>query len=277
VKEVKEYIESGILELYVLGDVSHDEKLEVEAMAHAHPSIKAELDEIERSMELFAGEHEIEPAAELRDRILNSMVTNLADDRTFRSKEEKKEPVVEATVVSMVPPAATNFYKYAFAACLALLLVSIVALVNVYNKLQDSNNQVAALSVRTQQFSKTVSYQNDQLNIFRGSYKIIKLPGTPKHAAASMMVAWNPVKKNVVIDMAGMNLPANDAEHQYQLWAMVAGKPVDLGVFDAKPDSVTMMKVMKSVDKPQAFAVTLEKRGGAVNPDMSNLTVIATI
>jgi anti-sigma-K factor RskA len=273
VKDVKEYIESGILELYVFGDVNQDEKLEVETMARNHPAVKAELDAIERSMEMFAGEHEIEPAVELRNRILNSLLTNLADDRTF----DKVAPVAEAKMVSMVPQKTNNFYKYAFAACLALLLVSIVALVNVYNKLQDSNTQVAALSIRSQQFSKTVSYQNEQLNIFRSSYKIIKLPGTPKHAAASMMVAWNPVKKNVVIDMAGMNLPANDKDHQYQLWAMVSGKPVDLGVFDAKTDSATMMKLMKSVDKPQAFAVTLEKRGGAVNPDMSNLTAIATI
>ena len=82
-EDIKAYIESGILELYVLGDVSPDEKLQVEEMASKHPAVKAELDEIERSMELYAAENAIEPAEHLRDRILNSLVTNFGDDSNF--------------------------------------------------------------------------------------------------------------------------------------------------------------------------------------------------
>ena len=273
-EEVKAYIESGILELYVIGELSHEEKLQVEAMALQHPAIKAELAEIERSMELFAGEHEIEPAPELRNRILNSMLTNLADDRTFRTKN----PSSPETPVVAMQQRPTNIYKYAFAACLALLLVSVVALYNVYNKLQASNQQLVVLNTQNQRFSKTVNMQDEQLTVFRDTaYQVMHLPGTGKTPKASMAIAWSPTKKKVIIDMATMNLPANDAEHQYQLWAIVAGKPVDLGVFDAKPDSSEMMKVMKPVDKPQAFAVTLEKRGGSVNPTMANMTVIKSI
>lgn len=273
VEEVKAYIESGVLELYVLGDVSHEERVEVETMIKKHPAIKAELDDIEKSLELFAGEHEIEPAPELRNRILNSVLTNLGDDRTFNKHTDA--PV--AKVVPMAPPNPTNFYKYAFAASLALLLLSTVALYNVYNKLQASNQQVAALSNQSQQFSKTVSMQQEQLLVFRDTaYKLIRLPGTGKTPAASMTVAWSPAKKKVMIDMVGLNLPANDKEHQYQLWAIVAGKPVDLGVFDASKTDTVPMKVMKSVDAPQVFAVTLEPRGGSVNPTMGNLTVIGT-
>lgn len=273
-EEVKAYIESGILELYVLGEVSHEERREVEAMALKHPAVKAELLEIEQSMELFAAEHEIEPAPELRARILNSMVTNLADDSTFRSKHPEPQ---EAPVVQMHPPANANFYKYAFAACLALLLVSTIALFNVYNRLQESQGQILALNAQKTQYAKTVSQQSDELDVYRGNYKIIKLPGTGKTPKASMMVAWSPVKNNVVIDMANLNLPLNDADHQYQLWAIVDGKPVDLGVFDARADSNTVMKIMKPVGKPQAFAVTLEPKGGSMNPTMANMTVIATI
>jgi anti-sigma-K factor RskA len=275
VEEVKAYIESGILELYVMGELSHDEKLQVEAMALQHPAIQAELAEIERSMELFAGEHEIEPAPELRNRILNSVLTNLADDRTFRTKNPSTN---QAPVVPMQPPTTINIYKYAFAACLALLLVSVVALYNVYNKLQSSNRQLVVLNTQNQRFSKTVSMQDEQLTVFRDTaYQIMHLPGTGKTPKASMAIAWSPTKKKVIIDMATMHLPANDAGHQYQLWAIVAGKPVDLGVFDAKPDSTEIMKVMKPVDKPQAFAVTLEKRGGVPSPTMANMTVIKVI
>lgn len=273
-EDVKAYIESGILELYVLGELSQDERLEVEAMSAKHPAIKAELVEIERSMECFALEHQIEPPAELRNRVLNSVLTNLADDRNFHSKKDQQPDNVRILPVQRT----INFYKYAFAACLALLLVSIATLISVYGKLQQSHQQILALSTQNEHFSKTVSFQNEQLTVFRDTaYRLIKLPGTGKTQSASMMLAWNPAKKKVMIDMPSVNLPANDAQHQYQLWAIVAGKPVDLGVFDAKSDSAVMMKVMKPVAEPQAFAVTLEPKGGSVNPTMANLTVISKI
>ena len=162
-EDVKAYIESGVLELYVLGEVSHAERAEVEAMALKHPAIRAELAEIEQSLEKYADGNAIEPPVELRNRVLNSVLTNLADDNTFRSKHTEAAD----NVVAMPDSKKTNFYKYAFAACLALLLVSLVTLFNIYNKLQVSVKQVADLSVRTQHFSKTVSFQNEELTIFR--------------------------------------------------------------------------------------------------------------
>lgn len=271
-EDVKAYIESGILELYVLGEVSAQEKAGVEDMALKHPAVRAELTEIERSMELFAAEQSIEPSDALRDRVLNSLLTNLADDHTFPSRKPSAEP---AKVVALPTPKPNNFYKYAFAACLALLLVSVAALINIYSKLQLSNDQLLAMSAQSQRFSKTVSYQQDQLNIYRDTaYHMIRMKGQAKSPASTMMVAWSPEAKKVMIDMAGAKLPANDQAHQYQLWAIVAGKPVDLGVFDMKQDTAEAMKTMKSVAAPQAFAVTLEPHGGSVNPTLSNMMVL---
>ena len=272
VEDVKAYIESGILELYVLGEVSAQEKAGVEDMALKHPAVKAELDEIERSMELYAAEQSIEPSEALRARVLNSLLTNLADDHTFPGKKAAEEP---AKVVALPAAKPNNFYKYAFAACLALLVVSVAALINIYSKLQVSNDQLLAMSAQNQRFSKTVSYQQDQLDMFRDTaYHMIRMRGQAKSPASSMTVAWNPQAKKVMIDMASAKLPVNDSTHQYQLWAIVAGKPVDLGVFDMKPDSAEAMKTMKSVDAPQAFAVTLEPHGGSINPTLGNMMVL---
>jgi anti-sigma-K factor RskA len=271
VEEIKDYIESGILELYVLGDVSHGEKVQVEALAVKHPAIKAELNEIEKSMEYYAKENSIEPSAELRHRILNSIVTNYGDDTTFASKagEEKDN------VIAFSAPKTINYYKYAFAACLALFLASSLLLVSVYSKLQDSNVQLAALQSDKQHFANQVKLMDDQLEVFRdGSFKILKLQATPKAPAGSnITIAWSPAKKKVMIDLGTMDMPVNDKAHQYQLWALVGGKPVDLGIFDKSSDS-TAMKEMKSIASADAFAVTLEPRGGSINPTMDQLMVI---
>ncbi|RCH55507.1 hypothetical protein DJ568_06325 [Mucilaginibacter hurinus] len=274
-EDIKAYIESGILELYVLGEISAEERLQVEAMALKHPDIKGEIDAIEASLEEYAAANAIDPSANVRERVLNSMLINLGDDRVFPDKESR-----QADNVITMAPTEINFYKYAFAACLALLIVSIAVLVNLYDDLRDSQSQLISLQLEKQQFTQRVNLMDTQLSVFRDStFRFIKLKGTPKTPASVMTVAWSPVKKKVMIDMAGLNLPKNDKQHQYQLWAIVDGKPVDLGVFDATAVSADSadMKEMKPVAAPQAFAVTLEKRGGSANPTMDEMVVISNI
>ena len=269
-EDIKAYIESGILELYVLGDVTPEEKRQVEEMAAKHPAIKAELDEIERSMELYAEANAVEPAADLRERILNSIVTNYADDSTF--DEQSEYPA--AKVARITPAGVYTFYKYAFAACLVLLLVSIAGLVSMYNRLQESNNQIASLQLNNQHFANTVSLKDGELEVLQdASFRFLKLNGTANTPQSQVTVAWSPVKKKVWIDMRSLKMPANDAGHQYQLWALVGKNPVDLGVFDKAVDS-TDMKEMKSTAYADAFAVTLEPRGGSASPTMDKMMVI---
>jgi anti-sigma-K factor RskA len=269
--DTKAYIESGILELYALGDGSPEEREQVEQMCAAHPSVKAELREIENALELYATANAVEPAEQNRHKALSSLLTNLADNITSHSKHSN----TEAKVVSLPERTTGNFYKYAFAASVALLIGSLVVLYGTYNKLQQSNQQLIVLNSENTKFSKTISNKDDELDVFRDTtFKLLKLKGTAKMPSAQITVAWSPVKKKVMIDMAGMQLPANDANHQYQLWALVNGKPVDLGVFDkAEADSIDM-KLMKPITLASAFAVTLEPRGGSVNPTMSEMMVI---
>ena len=274
-EDIKAYIESGILELYVLGDVSPGEKLQVEEMASQHPAIKAELEEIEHSMELFATANAVEPPAHLRDRVLNSLLTNFGDDNNFPTKHPQP---VKDNVIAMPAPKANSFYKYAFAACFALLIASVVALFGVYNKLQDANTQLITLNSTNQKFSSTVNFMDRQLSIYRDtSFKVIKLKGTANLPKGLALVAFSPTKKKVVIDLADLNMPVNDKAHQYQLWALVGGKPVSLGVFDKDAADSALMKEMKSVPVAQAFAVTLEPRGGSINPTMDQMMVIGKL
>jgi anti-sigma-K factor RskA len=283
VEKIEAYIESGILELYVLGDISPEEKLQVEEMALKHREIKAEIAEIERALEAYAFDNAVEPSADLRAKTLNSLVTSFADDDEFPTEEflERDDDDDVATphdnVVAMPSAKANSFYKYAFAASMAALIASIVALFNLNNRLSESNGQIALLQSRNQSFASRVNLLDNEVNVFRDPLmKLIKLQGTPKSPASQLTVAWNPVKKKVMIDVQAMKLAANDQAHQYQLWAIVNGKPVDLGVFDAKADS-TGMEEMKPIGNAVAFAVTLEKRGGVPSPTMSEMVVIATI
>ncbi len=273
-KDLKTYLESGILEQYVLGDLSKEEMLEVEGYAAQYPEIRHELNEIENALQKYAQQNAIEPSEKIRSNIIEAL--------GFDENESTSEPTVKA--IGSIS-GTTKFYKYAFAASLTLLFISIILLINLNNKLNESYTQIAVLESGNQKFSNQVNFMESQLTdtknalqFYRNpsSYKIVTLKGSEKAPDASIVVAFNPDREEVMIDMANLNMPSNDEEHQYQLWAIVDGKPVDLGVFDSASDT-SGMKKMKSVKSAQAFAVTLEPRGGSVNPTTEQMMAIGNI
>ena len=130
-----------------------------------------------------------------------------------------------------------------------------------------TNNQV--LQTRILDYEKTVEMMKDP------DMKMVKMPAAPSSPdpQSATMVFWDTVTKDVYLTVSKLPQPAPD--QQYQLWAMVDGTPVDAGVFDMKEAS-GMMK-MKNIPKAQAFAITLEKRGGSPVPSMDKLYVMGKV
>ena len=89
-----------------------------------------------------------------------------------------------------------------------------------------------------------------------------------------MLLYWNPTTKKLML--ADAHLPNLNADQQYQLWALYDGKPVDAGVFDYKDNSVSV-GFQKDVSGAQAFAVTVEPKGGSPTPTLSNLCMMAKL
>ncbi|MEO5912510.1 MAG: anti-sigma factor [Pelobium sp.] len=277
-EDIKSYIESGILELYVLGDLNTKERSEVEAVSKLHPEVKAELDEIESAMGKLAGEFAVEPSEKVKTGFFNNI--------TF--KDEVEAPVsvnhVKEAKVVAINSKQLNFYKYSFAASVALLLLSVAAIFNLNSNLKNSEQQILALQTSNQGFANRVNYLDQRvsksdeiLNLYGNpDVKMVSLKGTDNAPESNITVAFNQKEEKVMLDLRSMKMPKNDQEHQYQLWALVDGKPVDLGVFDAEANEIGM-KDMKSIGTAQTFAVTLEPRGGSANPTLEKLMVIGNI
>ncbi|MFD0939274.1 anti-sigma factor [Pedobacter boryungensis] len=271
-EEVKAYIESGILELYVLGQLSAQECYEVEAMAAKHAEIKAEILAIELAMESYALENAITPSAELENQILSQ----LSSPTTEKINAEPK-------IVSLYQgtnDAKIKTLRFALVACLALLVVSVAALISVYSKLNSAHDQIASLSTQRDQFASTVSkleftkagMENRIAMTETDEWATVKLAGVKNSPKAKMLVYWNKNNKNILINYAAMDLPKTDQSHEYQLWALVDGKPVSLGVFSENAKEA--VKQMETIEKAQAFAVTIEPMGGSQNPTMEKMIVM---
>lgn len=162
-EDIKQYIESGVLELYVLGDLTQDEMFEVERMASTYPEIQQELNEIAEGLENYAFENAIEPSGSLKASVLGQL--------EFSTVEVKPEIYDNASkehkIIPLKVAQSSSFYKYAFAASIALLAVSVFALVKTYNDLKKSQQQLVSLTLQNQSFANRVNFQENQLNGYR--------------------------------------------------------------------------------------------------------------
>jgi mannose-6-phosphate isomerase-like protein (cupin superfamily) len=91
---VSEYIDTGILELYVLGIASADECIEVEKLAVEHFEIRAEIASIQQSMEVYAEENKLQPNAVIKPFL---MATIDYTERLKKGEPPAAPPLLSAT------------------------------------------------------------------------------------------------------------------------------------------------------------------------------------
>ena len=89
---VTEYITSGILELYILGELTPGEAAEVEQMADRYPAVRQELDAIRESLEQYALAHAVTPRP-----IIKSLFLATVD---YMDRLQNGEPVTTPPVLS---------------------------------------------------------------------------------------------------------------------------------------------------------------------------------
>jgi anti-sigma-K factor RskA len=285
VENLKAYIESGVLELYVLGDLSPEEALQVEEMASQNPEVRDEIAAIEQAMEQYAMQNAVEPSADVETRLFEKLGLSDVEENV----NVQPEPIYaeEPRIIRLDgSDAKVRTLRYALVACVALLVVSTAALFITYNKLNAAHDQIASLNLDKQKFAGVVSkleFENQGLDNMAAmadskEWATIRMAGQAFSPASKMKVYWNKKDKSVLINYVAMDLPKTDAEHEYQLWALVNGKPVSLGVF-GKTDSTSNEALLKmqTIQEAQAFAVTLEPMGGSVNPTMDKLTVMGGV
>jgi hypothetical protein len=135
------------------------------------------------------------------------------------------------------------------------------------------NNQVKNLQAGTSTNDSIQQQLNDTRNelaqlrseadaIRNPAMKMASLGGTATAPRSEAMIMWDSTSKDVYLMVR--NLPRAGNDKQYQLWALLDGKPVDLGTFELRQERLLVK--MKGVQAAQAFAITLEPKGGSATP-----------
>lgn len=299
----QEYIESGILEQYALGELSAVDQAAVEAQAAAHPEIQEELQEVQATLGFYAEAHAVTPPPGMRERVLTNVLAHIAAPVANNGLRTTVDAVAQTTSPSSrVAPAApvageavvrpmssapiavapARSSGWAIAASVALLL-SLGGNALLYSNWKNTHSELVALQNENSRFATTTTVVEKQLGDLRqenevlrsDEFRAVALAGTKTAPTARAKVLFNAATHKVYVDVR--SLPALPADKQYQLWALDKGKPVDAGVLTVATASGTGIQHMKDIASAQTFAMTVEPAGGSVNPTLSTMTVVGNI
>jgi anti-sigma-K factor RskA len=242
---LKEYIASGIIESYVMGLASESERAEFEQRCAQHPELVAERRKFEESLEAYASEQAVRPPLEVKAKVLKAINT------MENSKSQR--------------PRNIGLLRFAAAAAVILL----VGMVVLYYQVRQQNNDLANTNKSLgDRLSQAETALNNLVGEISGpSTTVINMVGTKREPKASANVYWDSASSNVYLLVK--NMPELPSDQQYQLWALIDNKQKNLGVFDAKDKNIILK--MDSTKKAQAFAITIEKKGGSPHPTLDSL------
>ncbi len=267
---VNELISSGLLESYVLGTTSAEETALIQSLCKKHPELLAEIEAIENGLLHVSAQlaPPLNPA--LKDKIAASLQFN----------EERPPVEAGAKEISLNTKRTLSLYKLGIAASLFLLVCSFVYTLALHKKLNQLNSELALLTSEKSYMAEQMEVQQAAMTVTREQLQLsadpmvkkIALNGMNSMANKAATVLWNTQTKELYFNGSSMKPPAGK---QYQLWAIVNGKPVDAGMIDMNGD--TVFQKMKLMPEAQAFAVTIEKMGGSPTPSLETMCLLGNV
>ncbi|MCL6462692.1 MAG: anti-sigma factor [Flavobacterium micromati] len=260
--DTKEYIESGILELYVYGLLSEAENLEVSFMSKSSPEINEEIIAIEKSIVA-----------------LSSSFSPFHSVAYFEKIKEKLQ-LKHAKVVEMKP--TTNWSQYIVWAAAVLLLAGIGFQ---YMQIDQNNSQVANATIKKTKLEKELKIlilknksSETTLAIVRDiKNTVVSLGGQAVAPESFAKVYWNQETKVVYIDAAGLPKPPEGMV--YQVWALKLNPltPTSIGLLEKYDSNEQKLFTVNNAEEAEAFGITLEPAGGSVSPTMEQLYTLGKV
>jgi anti-sigma-K factor RskA len=248
---VQEYIESGIIESYVMGLASEPERAEFERLCLQYPELVAARKKFEESLEGYASDHATPPPPEIKAKVLEA-VKKLPDGRDQGSAPRR---------IQVLPGLA-----------IAASILLLIGMAFLYYQTRQENQDLTTINQRLKESLDTTNKTlkkivEEQKVVSNPDITVVNMVGTQVAPRSSANIYWDSARSDVYLVVK--NMPRLPSDQQYQLWALIDNKPKDLGVFDATDDKVILK--MKNTQKAQAFAITIEKKGGNTSPTLQKM------
>lgn len=261
--DTKQYIDSGILELYVYGLLSDNENSEVAQMAKENPEIEKEIISIEKAIVN-----------------LSTSFSPFLSSENFE-KIKSKLDLKYSKVIEMKPQ--SNWSKnLGWAAAVALLLG--VGYQN--TQLSESQNQVVITQNEKNILLETVNDLELKTKVSQAALAIVRdtkntviqLGGQSVSPQSSAKIYWNKETEVVYVDASG--LPEPPKGMVYQIWSLKLQPqltPTSIGLLSDFTTKDSKIFAVEKTSDAEAFGITLEPAGGSKSPTMEQLYTLGKV
>lgn len=267
--DVTAYIESGTIEACLLGQASPAEVAEMERLASQHPTIAAEVAAVRAALDAFQTVHAeaaaTPPPPHLKARILAAAEAAIP--------AQPAPPAPQAPASAPVRAAGSNWAVWLAIAALLGCAGTTYLYVQETKATKALSTQQAELKADLRAVTLAADSLGLALQAKAEAYdalamrcsRAVPLKGLAAAPSAAAFVYWNEDDGAVMARVD--RLPPPPTGKAYQLWAIVDGKPYDLGMLPMRGDSLPLTRMPKVVRGATAFAVTLEKESGVPQPE----------
>lgn len=259
--ELQTFLNSDLLERYLIGQTNAHENEEVEFYIEKYPEAQNSYNKLQNNLELIASVNtQTPPNLELLDAIFEGI-----DDAPVRQLKPVKS--------------RKSYLKYAVAASVATLFFAATSFFFYdYNKRLSDENQTIVEEVFDLRMDMEL---NKALTAdLREQFLHMNSPETKKYIFESTnriknlkTVAYiNPKQRTSMVDVAA--LPKLPEGKDYQIWADMQGKMVSLGIL-SKEEAKRRLQIIPYFENASGLTITVEPKGGStiasVNHEVAEL------
>lgn len=260
--DIKKYIATGILELYVAGVLSKDENLEIHGYAQEFPEVKSEIEAIESAV------------LELTKR--------LSPGVTQKSFKEVSSRIGGAISIKTIDSKKGSGYSYlGWAASIlfaAGLLWMYVENDSLKSDIEVTNQEKKSLEEQIRSIQQDAADKETILNQLRDkNITVVALGGQTVSPTSFAKAYWNKEEQKVFIDAQG--LPEPPPGYTYQVWSLKLNPltPTSVGLLDDFKANGDRFFELPNANDTEAFGITLEPEGGSESPTLEQLYTLGAI
>ncbi|MBP9793265.1 MAG: anti-sigma factor [Flavobacterium sp.] len=262
--ETKEYIASGILELYVYGLLDDNQNIEIAELAKKHKEIEDEITSIEKSI-----------------LALSTSFSPFLSVENFSKIKSQLEIKHSHKVIELKPKKTTSNYLGWAAAAVLLLGVGYL-----YNQQVSFENEIVTLENEKSKLNEVVvstetknKQTNEALTVIRDTKNtVVALAGQTVSPSSSAKVYWNKETQTVYVDASG--LPEPPKGMVYQVWSLKLKPtltPTSIGLLNNFNENNSRFFAVSNTGDAEAFGITLEPAGGSQSPTMEQLYTLGAV
>ncbi len=260
---INEYIQSGILELYVAGQLSEKENKEVYGLMLKHPEVLQEVLQIEAAFIKLS--NSIAPEQPVAYSTIKAHLSNRNDKIVQLPKEKNR-----------------NWFTYTGWAAALVVGAGLLWTLNQKQQLETEvttiNTEKEFLEIQIEDSKSKLAETKNLLNVIRDR-NIIKVPleGQAAYPDAYATVYWDENNDQIYLDLQG--LPEPPEGKVYQVWSLLLDPltPTSLGTIDDFMQDDNKIFKLDNANKSQAFGITLEPAGGSQSPTLEQLYTLGAL